>query len=84
MTNYRTYFYLGSLGLFVGAIICELLAIRFKHRKILLYFFTAFLSVVAMICAFIIGATIEEIMIPFLILLWLGLRSQVRGGGEKK
>ena len=74
----------GPLGLFATAILSALLATRFPRWKVALSFLTAFLSEIGLVFALITGATLQQLLIPFLILLWISLRSHLRIEGEEK
>jgi predicted membrane protein len=72
------------IGLFATAILCALLSVLFPRRKVLLSFLTALFSEIGMICGFIMGASLQEILIPFLVLLWINLCTHMRKEGEEQ
>lgn len=91
MNNNFTHIYIIPISLFAAAILFVLLAMRFPRKKVVLSFLTAFSSVIGMIFAFVFGATMEELLIPFLTLSLFNLRSRLgkewkrldKGGEEK-
>ncbi|MDF2511589.1 MAG: hypothetical protein K0S04_1455 [Herbinix sp.] len=84
MNNNFTIDSLWPLGIFVGAILCSLLTKWLPRRRIVFTFLTAILSVIGMICGFVVGATLEELLIPFLVLLWLSLHSNENRKEDEK
>ena len=83
MINFTPY-YLWPIGLFAAAILCILFLKWFPRRKNVLSFLTALFSIIGMIVAFIMGATMEELIIPFLVILWLSLHSDSSMEGEEQ
>ena len=83
MNNNITIDSLWPMGIFAAAIICIILARRLPRRRIAFTFLTALLSVIGMVGAFVAVTTLEELLISFLILLWLSLCSMDMEGDEK-
>lgn len=65
--------FLWPIGLFAGAILCSLCQNWLPRWKCPLTFLTALFSVIAMLTGLIQGMTLEELVIPFLLLLWISL-----------
>lgn len=75
---------LWPIGLFATAILCALLSALFPRGKVVLIFLTALFSEIGLICAFIKGATLQEVLIPFLVLLLINLYSHGKVEGEER
>lgn len=63
-----------TVVVFATAIFCMLLLGRLPRWRAGLSLMTALLSVFGFLSGLIAGATLQQLLIPFLILLWLELR----------
>jgi len=71
---------LWPIGLYAAAILCAILAQKVPSKRVGLSFLTAFFSVIGLVCALISGMTLQELVIPYLILVSISLWS---GSGKK-